>query len=218
MRQAQFANPMSNRPADVCPYPRPFPPGFRDCPAYRSSRLMPFDSRYRPLKPERTCQHLQVGSTQVAGRYYARCAVGTAADRQHWTDPERERLLAEVEALSEVIELRTGALTVALWAAKARQLQAMDNPSAGGSAEAATAELEQMAGRYLVEIEAVFEDEIERLKRLDLPLDTCMELFRELLQRWVPQRSGESPAIPDELVERFPEQAWWLLRPRTPAS
>jgi hypothetical protein len=178
---------------------------------------MPFDSRYRPLKPERTCQHLEVGSTSAPGRYYARCAVGTAEDRLRWRDPERERLVAEAEALTAVMEERMGAQTEELWRLKARQLHALDSPSTGASAGAATAELERFSRRYLVEFEAALEDEMDRLDRLNLPLDTVVELVREIFQRWIPQRSAETPAVPDELVERFPEQAWWLLRPRTPA-
>ncbi|HZS14663.1 MAG TPA: hypothetical protein VFC09_08710 [Candidatus Dormibacteraeota bacterium] len=209
---------MSSRPDDACPYPRPFPPGFRDCPAYRSARLMPFDSRYRPLKPERTCQHLQVGSAAVPGRYYAQCAVGTADDRRRWADPERERLVAEAEALTAVLEEKLGRITEELWRAKARQLQVFEHPSGGGSVEAATAGLEDVCRRFLVDIEAVLHEESARLERLALPLDTCMQLFREIFARWIPQRSAEPPQVPDELVERFPEQAWWLLRPRTPAA
>ena len=177
---------------------------------------MPFDSRYRPLKPERTCQHLEVGAATPPGRFYARCAVGTAADRQHWRDPAREQLLAEAEALTTVVEERLGARTEELWVLKARQLQAMEEAGAGSAAEA-TWELEQATRRFMVDIEAVLREQADRLDRLDLPLDTCMELFREIFLRWVPQRSAETPTIPDELVERFPEQAWWLLRPRTPA-
>jgi hypothetical protein len=178
---------------------------------------MPFDSRYRPLKPERTCQHLEVGQAKAAGRYYARCAVGTAADRARWTDPEREQLVAVAEQLTGIVEERMGARTEQLWAAKARQLSALESSAGTGNAAAATAELEEVVQRYLVEIEALLTAESALLERLNLPLATCMELFRELLARWVPQRSAENPRIPDELVERFPEQAWWLLRPRTPA-
>ena len=208
---------MNTRHADECPFPRPFPPGFRNCPAYRYTRLMPLDSRYRPLQPERTCQHLEVGSGATAGRYYARCAVGSAEDRARWRDPERERLLAEAEALTAIMEARLGDATQRLWEAKARQLQAFNNPGPRGAAETATAELEQVVRRYLVDVESLFEEERGRLDRLNLPLDTCMALLRELVQRWITQRSAETLTIPDELVERFPEQAWWLLRPRTPA-
>jgi hypothetical protein len=177
---------------------------------------MALDSRYRPLKPERTCQHLDVGSTAVAGRYYGRCAVGTAADRQRWAGPDREQQLAEAEALTAAIEARMGGLTEQLWAAKARQLQAFDHGGDAAEAELATATLERLARSYLVDVEALFREERARLDRLNLPLDTCMELFTEILARWITQRSAETPTIPDELVERFPEQAWWLLRPRTP--
>jgi hypothetical protein len=209
---------MSNRPADECPYPRPFPAGFHDCPAYRSQRLLPLDSRYRPLAPERTCQHLEVGTrTTAPGRFYGRCAVGTAEDRKGWADPERERLLAEVEALQEVMEERMGQLTQQLITAKGAQLAAFSTPGQGRGVEAATAEVHRLARAYMVGIEALCEEEAERLQRLNLPLDTLMELFRVVFDRWVTQRSMETPVIPDELVERFPEQAWWLLRPRSPA-
>jgi hypothetical protein len=207
---------MTNRPPDECPYHRPFPPGFRDCPAYRWTQLRPLDSRYRPLRAERTCQHLDVGTTATAGRFYARCAVGSHEERVRWADPERERQLGVASALTTVMEQRLGELTELLWAAKARQLRALDSPDDSSGAAAATAELERLARRYMVDVEALLEDEIAKLQELNLPLDTLMELFREIFTRWIPQRSTETPAIPDELVERFPEQAWWLLRPRSP--
>ncbi|HEV7680097.1 MAG TPA: hypothetical protein VGQ42_16170 [Candidatus Dormibacteraeota bacterium] len=208
---------MSKRPADECPYPRPFPTGFHDCPAYRSQLLLPLDSRYRPLAPERTCQHLQVGNGSAAGRFYGRCAVGTAEDRRRWADPERERLLAEIEALQEAMQARVGQLTQEMITAKGVQLAAFSSLGQGTGVEAATAEVQRIARLYTVEIEALFEEQADRLQRLNLPIDTLMELFRVVFERWVPQRSMETPVIPDELVERFPEQAWWLLRPRSPA-
>ena len=177
---------------------------------------MALDSRYRPLQPERTCQHLEVGASGAPGRYYGRCAVGTPADRARWAGPDRELQLAEAEALTLVIEERMGGLTEQLWAAKALQLQAFDHGGDATKPELATAALEQVASAYMVDIEALLRDERARLDRLNLPVDTCMELFTELFARWIPQRTGERPAIPDEVVERFPEQAWWLLRPRTP--
>jgi hypothetical protein len=143
--------------------------------------------------------------------------VGTAEDRKQWEDPERERLLAEVEALQHALDARTGGLLEEMVAAKGRQLAAMSTPGAGRGATAATAELEQTIGRYMVEVRALLDDEADRLERLHLPRESLLALFDEIFARWVPQRSMETPAIPDEVVERFPEQAWWLLRPRAPA-
>jgi hypothetical protein len=178
---------------------------------------MAMDSRYRPLKPERTCQHLGVGSTGIAGRYYGRCQIGTAEDRQRWAGPERERQLAVAEALSAAMEERLGTLTEELWAAKARQLQYFEQPGQSVGADQATADLEELARRYMTEVEQLFVDRRELLDALNLPVDTLMDLFTEIFGRWIPQRSAATPAIPDEIVERFPEQAWWLLRPRAGA-
>jgi len=209
---------MSARPADECPYPRPFPPGFRDCPAYRSARLVPLDSRYRPLQPGRTCQHLDVGSTATAGRFYARCLIGSAEERTRWVDPERERLLADAEAITAVLEVRTSALVDRMWELKGEQLRAADSPHPGrAEQDAITAELQRLVQQAMTEMEAALEEETERLARLNLPLGTTMEFLQAVMQQWVESRTLVNPVIPDEWVERFPEQAWWLLRPRAGA-
>ena len=67
---------MTPRPADACPHRRPFPPEFYACPSYRA--VAP-----QPETPQgRSCVHLEVGDAPNAGRFYARCALGTAADRE----------------------------------------------------------------------------------------------------------------------------------------
>ena len=203
---------MSARPADECPYPRPFPPGFRDCPAYRSARLVPLDSRHRPLRPERTCVHLEVGSSR-AGRFYARCAAGTAADRALWADPERERALSDAEAITVAMEGRTAPLVDRLWAAKGRQLRAIEDHD-GLARDRAVAEQQAVVADFMGEIEVVLVEQRDRLDRLKLPLGTTLEFLRTLLDQFVTQSNADTPTIPDEWVERFPEQAWWLLRPR----
>jgi hypothetical protein len=45
-----------------------------------------------------TCVHLEVGNSEAVGRFYARCALGTAADRALHTGPELERELQGMEA------------------------------------------------------------------------------------------------------------------------
>jgi hypothetical protein len=210
------AHHMSRPAADECPYRRPFPPGFRDCPAYRSTRLVALDSRYRPLRPERTCNHLEVGTRDTLGRFYARCAVGTAEDRRRWADPEREAQVAEAAAVGAAMEQSTAALVDRLWESKGRQLRAMSDGDPA-ELEAATRELRLHARQALQAIDAVMHQEAERLARLNLPVDTTMEFLTAVVERFVEQRSAEPPSYPDEWVERFPEQAWWLLRPRAAA-
>lgn len=204
---------MKSRPADECPYPRPFPPGFRDCPAYRSARLVPLDSRHRPLRAERTCQHLEVGNAGQAGRFYARCAVGTAADRARWADPGRERALSDAQAITDAMEERTAALVDRLWAAKGRQMAAAEERDALGR-DRAVGEQQAVVAEFMRAVEVVLTEQGDRLARLDLPMGTTLEFLRTLLDQFVAQAGAGTPDIPDEWVERFPEQAWWLLRPR----
>ena len=67
------------RPADACPYPRPFPADFDACPTFEVEPWAPVDSHFQPLRTQRTCRHLTVG--QGNGSYYPRCALGAAIDR-----------------------------------------------------------------------------------------------------------------------------------------
>ena len=46
------------RPADECPYPKPFPPDFVDCPAYQATQMVTLDLSHRPLGSVMTCRHL----------------------------------------------------------------------------------------------------------------------------------------------------------------
>src|SRR3989442_13822965 len=47
------------RPADECPYPKPFPPDFTDCPAYQATQMVTLDLSHRPLGSVMTCRHLE---------------------------------------------------------------------------------------------------------------------------------------------------------------
>ncbi len=48
-------------PDDVCPYRRPFPRGFSECPAFQPTAFLPRTSRETPLEERWTCSHLDVG-------------------------------------------------------------------------------------------------------------------------------------------------------------
>jgi hypothetical protein len=80
----------SLRPADECPFARPFPEGFDECPTFGPQPFVPIDMSYRPLPPMLTCTHL-LSRTLPKGKvgWYAACKLGDEAAR---------RKLAEVRA------------------------------------------------------------------------------------------------------------------------
>lgn len=67
------------RPADACPYQRPFPQDFDACGTFEAQTWIPLNSQFEPLRPQCTCRHLTIG--RGAGSYYPRCALGDASDR-----------------------------------------------------------------------------------------------------------------------------------------
>lgn len=67
------------RPADACPYPRPFAADFSGCPTFEPQTWVPLDTHFQPLQPQRTCRHLIAG--RLDGSFYPRCALGDAAER-----------------------------------------------------------------------------------------------------------------------------------------
>ena len=68
-----------SRPADACPFQRPFPSDFEACGTFEDESWAPVDSHFQPLKAQRTCRHLTIG--QSGGSFYPRCALGAALDR-----------------------------------------------------------------------------------------------------------------------------------------
>jgi len=71
-----------SRPTDACPFERPFPVDFDECPAFEERRFVGLDLRHEPLEPVRTCEHLTVG--KVDNRHYGRCTLGSFAERLAW--------------------------------------------------------------------------------------------------------------------------------------
>ena len=76
---------MPDEPGDECPFPRPFPDEFRDCPTYQPRLIFPTDASSRPLNPVWTCAHL-VAASRSRGGWYASCGLGDAAARRRWLE------------------------------------------------------------------------------------------------------------------------------------
>src|SRR4029077_15618538 len=56
---------MLGRPADACPYPKPFTADFNDCPTYQTRHAIVVDSNDRPLHTIWSCRHME--TKQVPG-------------------------------------------------------------------------------------------------------------------------------------------------------
>jgi hypothetical protein len=73
----------SGRPADECPFERPFPQGFDQCPTFQPEPFAPLDMSDRPLAPMLTCGQL-VTRSLPNGKvgWYAACRIGDEAARR----------------------------------------------------------------------------------------------------------------------------------------
>jgi hypothetical protein len=105
-------------------------------------------------------------------------------------------------------------LVTELWALKGRQLA-----SASGTEEhaAATAELMRLGNRFLTRTEEFLEDHSDDLQLLGLPFDATMELFRDIVYRWIDQPNAEIPTVSEASLASFPEEARILMLPESAA-
>jgi hypothetical protein len=79
------AHARGGRTPDACPYHRPFPDGFADCPAYRAEVYRPTTTGYADLEPVLTCIHLEAAAVpRRPARFYGRCRLGDAQARRRW--------------------------------------------------------------------------------------------------------------------------------------
>lgn len=77
----------SYRPADECPWPRPFPDGFDKCSVFKAQTFSATDMSDRPLPPMLTCHHLATRSLPNGKvGWYAACEIGDEAARQKLTE------------------------------------------------------------------------------------------------------------------------------------
>jgi PAS domain S-box-containing protein len=89
----------AGRSLDECPYERPFPPGFRSCPAYQPHLTYEADSRGDPVAPVWTCQHLGAGRHRGGRGFFGRCGVGDALARTRWLAGARTTHLRAIQEL-----------------------------------------------------------------------------------------------------------------------
>jgi hypothetical protein len=206
---------MPERPRDECPHHRPFNEGFEGCPAFQQSQFVPLNTQYRPLDSLWTCTNLDIGRIPTAPwRHFARCRIGDARSRLAWVGRVREDRVAVARALQREMAPLMAGRVAELWALKGRQLA-----TAAGTEEhaSATAELLRQGNVFLSTMDAFLEDHSAEMQHLGVPIEATVDLFREIVYRWVDQPNAEIPTIGPEALENFPEEARVLLLPESAA-
>jgi hypothetical protein len=206
---------MAPRQADACPYVRPFPDGFGECPAYRRSSYLAMDMEYRPLATVNTCAHLEPRSLgrREAG-FYPACLVGDAAARAAWAARMRSERLARIRELARVVGEATRDASREMWEAKADQLRAI---GAGRSGRGQTRRVRQAAARYEAQARRVLARRARDLEELGIDQAAVAELFREAVFEWAQRTTSfESYRPSPEVLERFPEDVRAFLSPNAP--
>jgi hypothetical protein len=73
---------MGNLPDDACPYPRPFPEDFQECPTFERVTLSSIGATDEPARPNSTCANLTVGAYWDGTNHrYGQCRLGDSAAR-----------------------------------------------------------------------------------------------------------------------------------------
>ncbi len=92
---------MGTLPADACPFSRPFPEGFNECPTYEAVEFQPATLANAPLTPAWTCRHLTTGAyVEGIPHKYGQCALGDSAARLQWLKDQitsREKAVGETD-------------------------------------------------------------------------------------------------------------------------
>ena len=199
-------------PPDACPYPKPFPRDFDDCPAFQPRPFMAIDMRYQPLPPSWTCRHLQVARRQEAPHgYYSVCAIGDATARGRWARERAARVMAATAVWSQVLPVVQRQLAE-LWVAKAEQLKAMRMQQ---DPEAWTREMERLVDGFRPEIRRLLEEQSRLLGSAAISIDACIVYMEALWSHAISQVSTEdSWEVPQDVVDLFPEELHPLLRNR----
>ncbi len=200
------------RPADECPFPKPFPSEFSDCPAFQARQFIPLDTRYQPLDPVITCRHLETRGLPQRHRWYAACALGDAEARRRWVRELGPARLERIRGLQGEIGEVMGPFSPRLWTLKGQQLRVIrDNRDASPI----TAELRALAGQVTASLSVFLVERQQAFAEVDLPVDAARNLIQVAFDRFIEtQFSSEvSFEVPDDALQRFPEAVRSFFRP-----
>jgi hypothetical protein len=203
------------RPLDHCPYGKPFPAEFAECPAYQPVRFIPVSSNDDALTPTHTCRHLVAKrhATEV-GRWYPACSLGDEASRRAWVeaiDPERLAVIGRLRL--EMAELNARYIDQ-LWLLKRRQLNARPT---GQDAAAITRQMQEVGEQFLAQTRQYLDRRPDALQAIEVTVDALIELLRASIDRLISRSSGEVRwEIPEEVLGRFSPPVRLFFRPPSP--
>jgi DNA-binding CsgD family transcriptional regulator len=196
------------RPADECPYPKPFPPDFIDCPAYQATQMVTLDLSHRPLGSVMTCRHLEsrlMPNTNY--RWYGACVLGDAEARRRWSNAVGIDRLHDISALRQEVS--------ALSMPYIQQLVELKNTPIGPNPQAHTRRIQGVVDDFMTKMTALLRERKAVLDELHLPLEACIRLLGISIDRFVAQGLTESEwEVPDEVLALFPDDVRAYFRPR----
>jgi hypothetical protein len=203
------------RPADECPYPKPFAADFDACPAYQARQFIPLDTLHRPLEPVLTCRHLETRPLQQRHRWYGACAVGDAEARRRWAREVGLPRLERIRAVQHELEVAIAPYSARLWELKGQQLRAIHD---GRDAGEATAELRRLATQMSADLDAFLQEKSGSFRDIDMPIDAARQLIHVAIDRFIDTQFAAEVSfeVPDDVLQRFPEPVRTFFRPALP--
>jgi len=193
------------RPADECPYPKPFPPGFVECPAYEATQMITLDISHRPLGAVWTCRHLEsrlMPNTDY--RWYGGCAIGDAEARRRWSTAIGADRLYDISQLRQEVSALSGPY-----------IQRLIELKGGHPAAPAGGEIQGVVDEFMTEMMRLLQSRKTVLDELHLPLQAVLQLVRIAIDRFVEQGLTEPEwEVPDEVLTLFPDDIRSYFRPR----
>ena len=193
------------RPEEECPYPKPFPPGFVECPAYEATQMVTLDISHRPLGAVWTCRHLEsrlMPNTDY--RWYGACAIGDAEARRRWSAAIGVDRLYEISRLRQEVSAISGPYIQ-------RLIELKSQPET----QQVLRQMQGAVDEFMTEMMRLLQSRKTVLDELHLPLRAVLQLVRIAIDRFVEQGLREPEwEVPDEVLTQFPDDIRSYFRPR----
>lgn len=203
------------RPTDECPYPKPFPADFDDCPAFQARQFIPLDTMYQPLDPVLTCRHLETRALAQRHRWYAACALGDAEARRRWTREVGTVRLDRIRTMQRQLGSVVAPYSARLWSLKGQQLRAYRDAR---DAAPLTGALRELAEQMGADVDKFLSEHRDAFAEIDMPVDAARQLTHVAIDRFIDTQfaSEVSFEVPDDVLKRFPEPVQTFFRPAVP--